>query len=94
MMMMLIQLRMIDILLLMIDDAAIDTKFDNFAKRDGATERRIERRSDGRSDGRSDEATGRQTAYWDAMNASKNRNLPNADVADTQSYYRTISWQR
>ena len=38
MMMMLIQSRMIDILLLMIDDASIDTKFDDFAKRDGPTD--------------------------------------------------------
>ena len=43
----------------MIDDASMDTKFDGFAKRDGATERR--------TDGATDTA-----AYWDAMDASKN----------------------
>ena len=43
----------------MINDASMDTKFDDFAKRDGPTERR--------SDGATDTA-----AYRDAMDASKN----------------------
>ena len=44
----------------MIDDASMDAKCDDFAKRDGPTERR------------SDGATERQTlAYRDAMNASE-----------------------
>ena len=42
----------------MIDDASMDSKFDNFAKRDGPT--------DGRTDGRT-----YTVAYRDAMDASK-----------------------
>ena len=40
MMMALIQLIMMNVLLLMIDDASMDTKSDDFAKSDGPTERR------------------------------------------------------
>ena len=51
---MLIQIGMINILLLMIDDVSMDTKFDDFAKRDGRTERRTDGATDGRSDGRTE----------------------------------------
>ena len=44
----------------MIDDASMDTKFDDFAKRDRATERRTDAATD-------------TAAYWDAMDASKNQ---------------------
>ena len=37
-----IQLRMMNIWLLMIDDASMDTKYDDFAKRDGPTDRRTD----------------------------------------------------
>ena len=43
---------------------SMDAKFDDFAKRDGWTERR----TDGATDGRTD-----TPAYWDAMDASKKK---------------------
>ena len=43
------------------DDSSMDAKFDDFAKRDGRTERRTERRMDGATDGWSDGRKDRQT---------------------------------
>ena len=45
MVVMTIQLGMMNIWLLMIDDASMDTKFDDFAKRDGRTDGATDRHS-------------------------------------------------
>ena len=57
------RLRLIYTWLLMIDDASRDAIFDDFAKHDGRTDGPTDRRTDGRTD---------TSAYWDAMDASKN----------------------
>ena len=53
----------------MIDDASMDAKFDDFAKRDGRTEQRTDRARDGATDGQMEQWT-ETPAYGDAMDAS------------------------